>query len=187
MDNDRFDDAARAFPALLSRRGLAGMVGLAGLGAAEWAGAKKKRKRRRKKNKGKTTNPTPEVKFNAFGCVNTGNFCESAAQCCSGICTNSACQAHGADICKTGQSELFCADGSTDIGCTGGGGAPGLCGTTTGNSGFCATDRQCVACKKDADCQSASICGPGAACVVCPNCLDTGGTACVASGATGCS
>lgn len=188
MDSDRFDAVTRLFAPLLTRRGLAGLLGMAALGRIDLAEAKKrKRKKKRKNKKGKGGNQPPEVKLNQFGCVNVGDFCESASQCCSGTCEGSACKAHDTGICQAGQNVIFCADGATNISCTGPGGALGLCLTTTGNAGLCATDRQCVSCKKDADCQSASVCGPGAACVVCANCLDTGGTACVASGASGCS
>ncbi len=185
MDNTRFDDVTRALSPLLTRRGLAGLLGIAALGATEVADAKKKRRKRRKKKGGDHNTPTPVVKFNAFGCVDVGAFCEAADQCCSGICTNSACRSHDVDVCQTGQSNVFCTDGVTDTSCRGGGGGKGLCATTTGSAGFCATDRQCVACKKDADCQTASTCGAGAACVICANCVDTG-TACMASGAAGC-
>lgn len=186
MDSTRFDDVARALSPLLSRRGLAGLLGLAALGTAGVAEAKKKRKKRRKKkNKNKNDQPTPVVKLNQFGCVNVGDFCESAAQCCSGICTNAACQAHDVANCQAGNSDLFCSE-VADIACAVPGGGTGECLTTTGNAGFCGSDRQCVACKKDVDCQSESVCRAGAACVVCPGCVDTGGTACVASGAAGC-
>lgn len=188
METCRPDGIARALSSLLTRRGLAGVLGPGVIGLAEPAKAKrKKRRKRRKKKNRKDDNAQPNVTLNAFGCVNTGDFCERADQCCSGLCTGSACQAHDASTCQAGQSDLFCKDGSTEVACTGGGGAAGLCATTTGNAGFCVTDRQCVACKKDADCQSASVCGPGAACVTCVNCVDSGGTACVASGAAGCS
>lgn len=181
MDSGHFDDVTRAFPALLSRRRLAGLLGLAFLAAVGETAAKRRRKKRRKKK-----GPKPQVTLNQFGCVNVGGFCESAAQCCSGICTGSRCRAHDVDICRTGQTSVFCTDGATNTSCTGGGGGEGLCATTTGNAAFCATDLQCVACKQDADCQSASVCGAGAACVICANCVDTGGTACMAAGAAGC-
>ena len=185
MDCDHFDDVTRAISPLLSRRGLAGLLGLAALGSVDLAEARKRRKKRRNKKK-KNKAPQGQVTLNAFGCVNVGGFCESAAQCCSGICTGSRCQAHDIDICRTGQTSVFCADGATDISCTGGGGGGGLCATTTGNAAFCATDRKCFTCKKDADCQPASVCGAGAACVICTNCDDAGGTACMAASAAGC-
>ena len=184
MDSTRFDDVTRAISPLLSRRGLAGLLGLAALGAAGSAKAKRKRKKRKKKKQGQ--NPKPQVTLNQFGCVNVGDFCESAAQCCSGICTKSRCQAHDVDICRTGQTSVFCTDGATNTSCTGGGGGGGLCATTTGNAAFWATDRKCFTCKKDADCQPASVCGAGAACVICTNCDDAGGTACMAASAAGC-
>ena len=186
MDRNHLERLTLACSRWFSRRAVIGAIGPALLVTPALVDARKKRRRRKKKKKVNTGQPPP-VLFNAFGCVNVQDFCENAGQCCSGICEGSKCQPHDASVCQAGQSDLFCTDGASEINCTGQGGAGGLCLTTTGNAGFCATDSQCVSCKKDADCQAASICGPGAACVVCPNCLDSGGTACVASGAAGCS
>jgi hypothetical protein len=150
------------------------VLGLAALGAVDFADAKRKRRKKRKnKNKNKNKNGN-EVKLNEFGCVNVGDFCENAGQCCSGICQNDACQAHDQFNCQPGQTDLTCAAGSTNIDC---GSNDGLCLTTTGNAGYCAGDREigpCVACTKDADCVSA--CSQDAACVVCANC--PGGVTC---------
>ncbi|MEZ4561500.1 MAG: conotoxin [Thermomicrobiales bacterium] len=174
MDSDRFDDVARALSPLLSRRGLAGLLGLAVLGTAEVAEAKrKKRKKRRKKKNKNGKDDKPQVEFNQFGCVNVGDFCENAGQCCSGICQNDACQAHDVATCQSGQTDLTCSGVNSNVDCITPGGGDGLCLTTTGNAGFCAGDREvapCVTCSKDADC--VSTCGLDAACVICANCPD---------------
>jgi hypothetical protein len=183
MDHDRVDHIARALSHGFLRRAIIGAVGPAVLAAPALVDARKKR---RKKKKKKTPPDQRQVQFNAFGCVNVGSFCESSSQCCSGICQGSTCRGHNVDVCQAGQAELFCSDSATEIACTGEGGAAGSCGTTTGNAGFCVRDRKCFACTKDADCQTASTCGAGAACVICANCVDAGGTACVASDAAGC-
>ena len=183
MDSNRFDDVARALSPLLSRRGLVGLLGLAALGTAELTAAKKKRKKKKKKKK--NNNQKPEVKFNQFGCVNVGDFCENAGQCCSGICTDSKCQAHDAQNCQAGNTDLTCSGVNTNVDCIAAGGGDGLCLTTTGNAGYCAGDREiapCVSCSKDADCLSA--CGPDSACVICANCPD--GRTCAGSAENSC-
>lgn len=182
MDSTRFDDVTRAISPLLSRRGLAGLLGLAALGAAGSAEAKRKRKERKKKQ---GQNPKQQVTLNQLGCVNVGNFCESAAQCCSGICTGSTCQAHDVVNCQAGNTDLTCSGVNTNIECIAAGGGDGLCLTTTGNAGYCAGDREispCVSCAKDADCLSA--CGQGAACVICASCPD--GRTCAGSAEESC-
>lgn len=186
MDSDRFDAVTRVFAPLLTRRGLAGLLGLTALGRIDLAEAKKrKRKKKRKNKKGKGGNQPPEVKLNQFGCVNVGDFCESASQCCSGICESSACKAHDTDNCQAAQTDLTCSGVNTNVQCSAAGGGEGLCLTTTGNAGYCAGDREfapCVTCKKDADCQSA--CGLDAACVICANCPD--GRTCAGSAENSC-
>jgi hypothetical protein len=148
---------------------------LTGAGLGLWsvprreAAAKKKRRR--------------SVKRNTFGCVNVGDFCQTAAQCCSGICRGKPgkkkCKAHNVDVCRAGQREDAC--GGATVLCTVGGIFGGFCATTTGNAGYCRGGITCSACTKDAECVSA--CGAGAACIRCETgCPDTGGTACVGFG-----
>lgn len=174
MDSTRFDDVTRALSPLLTRRGLAGMLGLAALGTlSEAEGKRKKRKKRKKKNKNNGGN---EVKFNEFGCVNVGDFCESSGQCCSGICLNNTCQAHDQATCQAGQSDVACSGILNNVDCSAPGNNDGLCLTTTGAAGYCVGDRVCTACSKDADCVGA--CGQNAACIRCDICVGTGGTAC---------
>lgn len=183
MDIDGFDRATRALAPVLTRRGLSGLVALAAFGTTGVVDARKKRRKKKKKKGGPDKR---QVQFNAFGCVNVGNFCESPSQCCSGICQGSTCQGHDVDVCQAGQTALFCSEQGTDAVCTSQGGGVGLCGTTTGNAGFCVSDRKCFACTKDTDCQPATVCGVNAACIACANCDAEGGTACVTSATTGC-
>ncbi|MFT4038308.1 MAG: hypothetical protein QM692_09030, partial [Thermomicrobiales bacterium] len=144
MDCDTFDAATRLLKPVRSRRGLAGLLGGAGLFAlalAAPADAKRKRKKRRKKKKQQNVNPgggnpgnqQPPVVVNPFGCVNVGNFCQTAAQCCSGICQNSRCAAHDASTCQAGQSDFTCSGVNTNVDCLVPGNNDGLCVTTTGN------------------------------------------------------
>lgn len=169
MDTDHFDSLPRSISRLLSRRVLTATLGagaLLGIGELVEAMKQQEKKKRKKKKK--------KVKFNDFGCVNVGNFCKSGDQCCSGICEGSKCQAHDESTCQAGQTDLTC--GVVNVDCSAPGNNDGLCNTTTGNAGYCVGDRECIACTKDADCTS--ICGPDAACILCPDCPDTD-TACV--------
>ena len=171
MDSDRFDRLARSLSSLLTRRTLAGTVGLATFGLPGLVDAKKRKKHKKKK-----------VKRNEFGCVNVGDLCKNNGQCCSGICKGKKgkkkCKAHDESTCQPGQHEGFCAIDGVNVPCVTSTGDPtGLCDTTTGKAGYCAHDGECFPCAKDADCQP--ICGPQAACVVCAGCTETGGTGCV--------
>ena len=82
MDQLRLSTLSRSLTAVPSRRDvLRGLVG-AGIGLGigrvpEVAEAKKKRKR---KKQDKPHKP------NAFGCLDVGDPCRTAGQCCSGIC-----------------------------------------------------------------------------------------------------
>jgi hypothetical protein len=168
MESDRFDGLTRSVSTVLSRRTLAGALGLGALVLPGPVAAKKKHKKKKK------------PKFNDFGCVNVGGFCKNSGQCCSGICQGkkgkAKCQAHDQSTCQPGQSIGDC--GGTDVPCTTSTGGDGLCFTTTGNAGYCEVSGNCFACKKDADC--VSVCGPQAACIVCElECAATGGTGCV--------
>jgi hypothetical protein len=168
LDAMRFDRLTRTVSAMFSRRGMASTLGLTAIALSGSAAAKKKRKKKKK------------VKRNAFGCVNVGNFCKNAGQCCSGICGGKKgkkkCQAHDAEGCIAGPQDIPCG-GGMDVECTSSAGEPGFCNTTTGNAGYCANDGGCFACSKDADCQE--FCGPAAACILCgDDCAETG-TRCV--------
>ncbi len=177
MDTDRFDSLTRTFATVLSRRAIAGALGLGALALPDLAGAKKKRKNQSKK----------KVKFNDFGCVNVGGFCKKAGQCCSGICKGKKgkkkCKAHDGSTCVAGQTIVAC--GGALVVCTTSGGGFGSCLTTTGDAPYCSVSFDCFPCKKDIDCEP--ICGQGAACLACGEvCAAVGGTMCAASGGLGC-
>ncbi|MGH2618406.1 MAG: hypothetical protein ACRDJC_24510 [Thermomicrobiales bacterium] len=176
MDGFQFDTMIRSLSG--SRRSLlGGVLTIAGgwLGVPG-AGAKKKRKRKPK-----------QAKPNAFGCLNVDAPCQSAEQCCSGICTGKKgkkrCRAHATGNCRIGQSIAFC--GGENSGCAlGGGNLTGVCGTSTGNAGYCVGGGDCFPCTRDAECRP--FCGPGAACVRCADCTETGGTMCASPGVHTC-
>jgi hypothetical protein len=171
MDGNQFDNLARAITG--SRRALlsGALVAAAGwLGVGD-AAAKKKRKRKKRK---------PKARPNAFGCLEVGAACTSAAHCCSNICQGKKgkkhCKAHDTGECLAGQLLGQC--GGETIPCTSSSGAPGRCEITTGNAAYCAGGGDCRPCAKDADCQA--LCGPQAACIQCPvGCAGGTGTQCV--------
>lgn len=171
MDTARFDRMTRTFSTVLSRRGLAGALGVAAGAIPGLAAAKKKKKK---------------LKKNAFGCVDVGGKCRgNDANCCSGICQGkkpkkgkkdkSTCVAHDVGDCQADQDACVGGDGNE---CTTSGGEQGACFRTTGKASYCAADvGACFSCSRDVDCQE--VCGANAACVVCTGCTGTGGAACV--------
>ena len=170
MDGSHFDHMIRSLAS--SRRSL--LSGALALGAGWFGvpGTEAKKKRKPKK-----------AQPNDFGCLNVGAACKTSGQCCSGICKGKngklRCRAHGTGTCGVGQTIGFC--GGENVGCAIGGGNPtGVCGTTTGNAGFCVGGGDCFACSKDEECRP--FCGPGAACVRCERCAETGGTMCASPG-----
>jgi hypothetical protein len=122
------------------------------------ADAKKKRKRKKR---------SPKATPNQYGCLEIGDSCKSADQCCSGICDGKkgkrACRAHGAGTCKPQPGVCTNPD-------------PGLgtcnnnnfcyCHRTTANSIYCADQEhtECADCRKDADCVALGY-PPGSACI----------------------
>lgn len=154
MDSDRFDGLTRTVSTLLTRRTLATALGLGALGLPGLAQAKKRKKK---------------VVLNEFGCVNVKGFCENSGQCCSGVCEGKKgkkkCKAHNQSTCLPGQTPAGCGEVNS-VSCMTTTGKVGQCITTTGNAGYCRFGGFCVACKKDADC--IGICGPQAACTLCP-------------------
>jgi hypothetical protein len=70
----RFEHLTRTISTMLSRRAIAGTLGLGALNLPGLVEAKKKRKKKKK------------IKKNQFGCVDVGKFCTDDGQCCSGIC-----------------------------------------------------------------------------------------------------
>jgi hypothetical protein len=159
VDPESFATLTRAISSVLSRRSLAGALGLSTAGRSGWVEAKKRKRRKKRK-----------VKLNDFGCVNVGQFCKEAEQCCSGICQGKKdkrrCAAHNVDDCPAGADS--CLEG-LDL-CTN-----GFCYQTTGEASFCAGGGICHDCTRDTDCELDW--GEGAACVVCPVCA--AGTSCV--------
>jgi hypothetical protein len=178
MNQRRLAALTRDVAAIPSRRQL--LRGLAGAGLDLGLGwgrrpnqtaANKKRKRKRRQ-------PTP----NAYGCLNVDAPCQSAAQCCSGICSGKKgkkrCRAHDVGVCRAGQTIGFC--GGMNSPCNLVSTYTGVCGTTTGNAGFCVGGGDCYPCTVDAQCRP--FCGAGAACVRCATCTKTGGTMCASAG-----
>jgi hypothetical protein len=168
MDHRQFDHLIRSLTE--SRRTF---VAGALVAAAGWLGfaAADAKKRKRKKRKKQQPVGTP----NAFGCLDVGDRCQSAGQCCSGICAGKQgkkrCRAHDTGGCPAGH-DVF----GDDVPCETSNGIRGRCGTTTGNAGYCVGGGDCHPCANDADCRS--LCGPNAACVVSPQGCAIG-TACV--------
>ena len=178
MDQHRFDTLTRSVSDVLSRRRLLrGLTGTGfGLGVARLPGVAAKKKRKKQK-----------AKPNAFGCLDVGATCKTSEQCCSGICAGKKgkrrCRAHDTGACGVGQSIGFC--GGENAGCAIGDGNPtGVCGTTTGNAGFCVGGGDCFPCTEDVECKP--FCGPGAACVRCERCAETGGAMCASPGVHTC-
>ncbi len=178
MNHNLFDALTRAVIEVPSRRkvlrGLAG-AGI-GLGVTHFPNATDaKRKRKHKREKA----PKP----NAYGCLDAGKRCKTAEQCCSNLCDGKPgrrkCRAHDANGCKAGAQSVEC--GGTDIACTTSFLEPGVCGTTTGKAGYCFAAGECATCTTDAECQEVEggVLGPNAACILCADCPETGGTACV--------
>lgn len=179
MEIVNFDALTRRFSRLLTRRRLAGALGLAAVGLPGLADAKKKHRKLRRKRK----KHEQRVAFNEFGCVNLGHFCQNDEQCCSGICEGrkgkKRCRAHGESTCQAGQQLMFCGVDSVDVPCVTSTGEPGFCDTTTGQAPYCTRKGACMPCRKDADC--IELCGQQAACVVCSGCVEANGaqTSCV--------
>lgn len=176
MDARRFDQLTRHLLGARTRRAVFGGIAalsLAGpLGLSHDASEAKKRRRKRKKRKPKPMQDAAPP--NAFGCINVGDLCQSADQCCSGICEGKqgkrTCRAHGSGGCQAAEiCNVFDAEG---IPCTTGSGVLGRCGTTTGNAGYCVGAGDCRPCTRDADCHA--ICGPQAACVQCAEACNVG-------------
>ena len=177
MDSTHFDHLTRTFSLHFSRRSVAGALGLGAIAIPGLSEGRKKHKKRKKKKK---------ITRNALGCVNVGNFCKNAGQCCSGLCEGKngkkTCRAHNAGVCIadtdscTAGVEVPCNPSNPSCFCT----------LTTGNAGFCAAFSggpagHCRVCRKDTDCEPEF--GEGAACVVLGGictalCLATGRTAC---------
>jgi hypothetical protein len=164
MDTMLFSAVTRTLTEMPSRRDVLRGLGAAGLGLGalrlpDLAIAKKKRKR---KKKGKKAKP------NEYGCLEVGDPCKVAEQCCSGICEGKKgkrkCQAHGIGTCEQDKPGLCEAGNPLSTICNG---AACLCVRTTSGSNYCGTllmPSACADCKKDTDCEAQGF-PPGTACV----------------------
>jgi hypothetical protein len=173
MDGTQFDHMIREFTR--SRRSLLG-GGLAAVTGRLVGPAVEARKHRKgEKRKGKKVRP------NEFGCLELGNPCGSAADCCSGICEGKKgkrrCGAHDTGGCVAGSTSISC--GGADVACIAAPGEAGLCATTTGNAGYCRSAFYDYPCQTDFDCQTVNggRLGPRAACIRCA--VAVGGSICV--------
>jgi hypothetical protein len=106
---------------------------------------------------------------NQYGCLNVGDRCRRASQCCSGICTREngkkKCRAHHRSGCA--ETADSC---RKPVSCA----TSGLCVRTTGKASFCGiSGGVCSGCTRDVECEPSY--GPGAACVVCAECTNTDG------------
>jgi hypothetical protein len=177
MNGTHFDQLIQS--STQSRRSLVGWALAAAAGLLATPGVDGKKKRKRKGRKQMAGAP------NAFGCIDVGDLCQTAAQCCSGICQGKkgrrTCRAHDVGDCAAGDTPMTC--GGLSVACTASSGREGFCGTTTGNTGYCFEGGFCHPCRSDADCQAAvgGELGPTAACLQCTTCTDMGGTACATS------
>jgi hypothetical protein len=178
LDKHRFARLRKALLGIPSRRdvlrGLAG-VGL-GMGAARLPGvvdAKKKRKRKNKRKK--------KAKANEFGCLEVGEPCKNADQCCAGICEGKKCRAHDTGTCKQEGPELCVIDPPLALTCNDD--ATCRCFGTTADSIVCARyDAEgCADCGRDADCRALGY-PPEAVCVP----MSTGPCAGACTGSTAC-
>jgi hypothetical protein len=184
MHTDHVDAMTRTWTILPSRRdvlrGLAG-AGL-GLGSARLPVVVAARKKRQHKNKEKKARP------NAFGCLEVGDPCKNATQCCSGSCDgrkgNKRCRAHDTGVCDQ-EAPGYCESASPfQTRCNNQSNC--FCTRTTAGSNICGTVNApsvCTDCKKDADCEALGL-PLGSACVPFSegNCAGNceGGMACMA-------
>jgi hypothetical protein len=162
LDDHRFDQLTRALTG--PRRTLfsgalviaAGWLGVAG------GEAKKPHKPKHKPKKAKP---------NEFGCLEVGDPCNNADQCCSGICQGKKgkkqCRAHGTGVCdQTAEGICTAANPNTTV-CDN----TNICACirTTAGSNFCSQFEPdpkliCADCQKDADCVALGF-PAGSACV----------------------
>src|SRR5687768_4676174 len=112
MDSIRFDALVRSL--VESRRSL--LVGSLALTAGRFGVStiEAKSKKRKRKKKPKKASP------NEYGCLDVGNPCQDADQCCSGICDGTkgkrTCRAHDTGTCKQ-DGQLVPCNNRTNCGC----------------------------------------------------------------------
>jgi hypothetical protein len=138
-------------------RGLTGAglgLGLSRLPAS--VGAKKKRRRKK---------PEKKPKPNRFGCLEVGDPCKRADQCCSGICKKKKCRAHDTGTCKQDGPEICVIDPPPALTCNND--ATCRCFRTTAGSIVCAqfinNELNCIDCARDDDCVAEGF-PPGTVC-----------------------
>jgi hypothetical protein len=179
VDQNHFERLTKALIAIPSRRDV--LRGLSGLGLALGVArlpvvvdAKKRKHKKKKKDK--------KAKPNAFGCLEVGDPCKSADQCCSGICEGKKCRSHDTGTCNQ-EAPGVCEEGNPPKAhCNG---SICWCLRTTAGSNFCGNTggpSACADCQKDADCEALGF-PSGSACVPysegnCSYCGE-GGMACV--------
>jgi hypothetical protein len=176
MNSSPFDNLIRSLTQ--SRRSLFGgaLAAVTGFVVKPDADAKKKRKRKGRKQKA--------AEPNAFGCIDVGDPCQTAAQCCTGICQGKkgrkTCRAHHTGTCQQG-GEGHCTDPDpARLACNGT--SDCACVRTTAGSDACVADAPsgidyCTDCVTDSDCEEigypeGSVCLPlheGYCVSTCPN------------------
>jgi len=137
-----------------------------------------------------TARTSRRSKPNQYGCLEVGNACKRASQCCSSICIGKPgkkkCRAHDIGTCKQGTPGACTADNPDLLRC--GGNSNCFCFRTTAGSNFCGDwfggTKICHSCASDADCVALGL-PAGAACVPVTNgnCATTnceGGMMCMA-------
>jgi hypothetical protein len=122
--------------------------------------AKKKHKKRK-----------PIARPNAFGCLDVGDPCKNADQCCSGVCEGKKdkkqCRAHDTGTCRQDGLGICTGESGTPFACNNSWNC--VCFHTTAGSNFCADldsfGREfCADCRNDGDCQASGF-PPGSACI----------------------
>lgn len=162
MDGSQFDKLIRSLAG--SRRAmLSGTLAL----AAGWRGASRVESKKKRKHRNKATKPKP----NAFGCLEVGDSCKNADQCCSGVCEGKKgkkrCLAHDTGTCRQDGLGICTADSATPFACNNS--EECVCFHTTAGSNFCADlasfgQEFCADCQQDADCQALGF-PRGSACI----------------------
>jgi hypothetical protein len=163
VDQYRFAAVTRSLTELPSRRDvLRGLAGI-GLGMTRLPLLASATKR---------TQSEAAPKPNKYGCLEIGDPCKRAGQCCSGICKRKngkkKCRAHGTGTCDQ-QKPGVCTATFLDpeiFDCNFRSGKCS-CYATTAGSKYCAalgTSSRCADCKKDTDCEKLGY-PPGSACV----------------------
>jgi hypothetical protein len=162
MNQQRLPSLTRSLTRIPSRRGVLCGIARAGLalGLSRFPAITEAKKKRGK------TRPK-KARPNAFGCLEVGDACRNAGQCCSGICEGKkgkrTCRAHGGGTCRPQPG--FCLD-STNILLFCNNSTTCVCHRTTADSLYCAdtSTLTCAECRKDADCVALGF-SPEAACL----------------------